>query len=395
MQNFSFKNPTKLIFGKDSISTLSKEIPTGTKVLLLFGGGSVKRNGVYEQVTNALKEYDTKEFWGIESNPKVETCRDAIAVGRAHGSDFVLAVGGGSVIDAAKLISASLLSEKDPWDIVRRGVAKGPFVPLGTVLTIPATGSEMNRGSVISKGETKEKFAFYGQFPIFSIIDPEVTYSLPKYQLACGVADSFAHILEQYMTYPGQSRVMDRWAEGLLLTLQEIGPKVVWEAPDYDLRCDFMVTATMALNGFIAWGVVEDWSTHMIGHELTALCNITHGHSLAIVFPALLRVMKNHGKREKLLQYADRVWGITAGNEEKRIEAAIAMTEGFFRSIGLSTRLEENAIGEDTIEEIVHRFRERKVQFGEKGLVDAEKTNEILHLALPKSDTLPAVRPLE
>ena len=188
---------------------------------------------------------------------------------------------------------------------------------------------------------------------------------------------------------------MDRWAEGLLLTLQEIGPKVVWEAPDYDLRCDFMVTATMALNGFIAWGVVEDWSTHMIGHELTALCNITHGHSLAIVFPALLSVMKNYGKREKLLQYADRVWGITAGNEEKRIEAAIAMTEGFFRSIGLLTRLEENAIGEDIIEEIVHRFRERKVQFGEKGLVDAEKTNEILHLALPKSDTLPAVRPLE
>lgn len=395
MQNFSFKNPTKIIFGKGSIAKLSREIPQNARVLLLFGGGSVKRNGVYDQVKAALDGYTITEFWGIESNPTVETCREAIALGREKQCDFVLAVGGGSVIDATKLITASLRSDKEPWSIVTSGVARGPFVPFGTVLTIPATGSEMNCGSVISRRETNEKFAFHGQFPTFSVIDPESTYSLPKYQLACGIADSFAHVLEQYMTFPGQSRVMDRWAEGLLLTLLEIAPKIVWEEPDYDLRCDFCITATMALNRFIAWGVVEDWATHMIGHELTALTGITHGHSLAIIFPALLRVTRECGKHDKLLQYAERIWHIAEGSEEERIEAAIDQTEAFFHSLGLETRLEEKGIRENTINEIVRRFKERDVHYGEAELVDASLTEQILHSAFPKSEKLPAIQPFE
>lgn len=292
----------------------------------------------------------------------------------------MLAVGGGSVIDGTKLISAGLRYDGDAWDLVKKGYYPDT-VPLGTVLTLPATGSEMNSGAVISRYETQEKYPFYSNFPQFSILDPETTYSLPDFQIACGIADTFVHVMEQYMTTSGQSRVMDRWAEGLLSTLVEIAPKIKADKTNYDLMADFMLTATMALNEFISMGVTNDWATHMIGHELTALHGITHGQTLAIVLPGTLRVLKEQ-KIEKLVQYGERVWGFSIGNMEQNADMAIRKTEEFFRSLGLATRLGEVNVGEDTIVEIERRFNERKVAFGENENVDGAMAAKILRSCL-------------
>ncbi len=337
MNNFIFQNPVKLIMGKGMIGHLSREIPAGSRVMITFGGGSVRANGVYDQVKEALKDYYTVEFWGIEPNPAVETIRSAVELGKREKVDFLLAVGGGSVLDGTKLIAAALLSDKDPWDLVLSRTSLTVTVPLGTVLTLPATGSEMNRNAVISRKETQEKYGITANFPEFSILDPEVTFSLPPYQIACGIADTFVHVMEQYITVTGDSRIADRWAEGILRTLTEIAPLIREDQSDYDTMVDFMFSATMALNGIIRMGVTEDWSTHQIGHELTALHGLTHGHTLAIVLPANLRVRKEI-KAGKLLQYGERVWDINQGTPEERIEAAIEKTEEFFRSLGLTDR---------------------------------------------------------
>ncbi len=376
MQNFVFQNPTKLVFGKGMIAKLAELIPAGCRLMITFGGGSVKRNGVYEEVCAALAGRTWTEFWGIEPNPSIETLRKAIAQGKAEGVDFLLAVGGGSVIDGTKLISAGLRYEGDAWDLVRRG-SWSDTVPLGTVLTLPATGSEMNSGAVISRLETREKYAFYSNFPRFSVLDPEKTFTLPEHQVACGLSDTFVHVMEQYMTTTGQSRVMDRWAEGLLQTVVEIAPKILGRERDYDLMADFMLTATMGLNGFVALGVTQDWATHMIGHELTALHGLTHGATLAIVFNGTLRVLRDQ-KRGKILQYGARVWGITEGTEEERIDRTIARTEEFFRSLGLSTRLSEEGIGEETIAEIERRFNASGVAHGEAKNVTGAVARRIL-----------------
>ncbi len=377
MNNFNFQNPTKLIFGKGMIAQLANEIPLDKRVMITFGGGSVKTNGVYAQVTEALKKHHTVEFWGIEPNPTVETLRKAIALGKKEKVDYLLAVGGGSVIDGTKLISPGLLYEGDAWNLVLDGKLINGFVPFATVLTLPATGSEMNNGAVISSTATKEKFAFGSTFPTFSILDPEVTFSLPPRQVACGIADTFVHVMEQYMTVTGQSRLMDRWAEGVLQTLVEIAPKIKENQQDYDLMADFMLSATMALNGFIAQGVSQDWATHMIGHELTALHGLTHGASLAIIYPATLRVLREQ-KGDKILQYGERVWGITEGFREQRIDLAIEKTENFFRSIGLSTRLHEEKVSNDTIDEILRRFNQRSAAYGENRNVNGAVAKEIL-----------------
>lgn len=376
MENFIFQNPTKLIFGKGMITQLSKEIPAGKRVMVTFGGGSVKKNGVYDQVKEALKAFEVVEFWGIESNPKVETLREAIKLGKEKQVDFLLAVGGGSVIDGTKLIAAGLLYDGDAWDLVLKGVSKHA-VPLATVLTLPATGSEMNNGAVISRKETAEKFAFYSFNPVFSILDPTVTFTLPKWQVACGIADTFVHVMEQYMTRPGQSRLMDRWAEGVIQSLVEIAPSIMENQEDYDKMADFMLCATMGLNHFIAMGVCEDWATHMIGHELTALHGLTHGATLAIVLPGLWRTLKQK-KMAKLVQLGERVWGIQDGSDEERADRTIEKTEAFFRSLGLPTRLGDAQIGDDTIIEIERRFIERKIGFGEDGDVTAEVARRIL-----------------
>ncbi|MEG0795926.1 MAG: iron-containing alcohol dehydrogenase [Odoribacter sp.] len=376
MENFIFQNPTRLIFGKGMIARLEKEIPAGKRVMITFGGGSVKKNGVYEQVKAALKGYEVTEFWGIESNPSVETVRKAIQLGKENRVDFLLAVGGGSVIDGTKLIAAGLLYEGDAWELVLKGIVK-ETLPMGTVLTLPATGSEMNNGAVISRRETLEKYAFHSNYPLFSILDPTVTFTLPVYQVACGIADTFVHVMEQYMTTPNQSCLMDRWAEGILHTLVEIAPKILKKQDHYEWMSEFMLCATMGLNGFIAMGVRQDWATHMIGHELTALHGLTHGATLTIVLPGLLRTLREK-KQAKLIQYGERIWGITKGSEGERAEQAIEKTEDFFRSLGLPVRLSDAQIGDETINEIEKRFNKRKVGFGEDLDITGTITRQIL-----------------
>ena len=356
MNNFIYHNPTKLVFGKGQIARLGKLIPADKKIMITFGGGSVRRNGVYDQVLKALEGRDWVEFWGIEPNPSVETVREAVALGRENGSDFLLAVGGGSVIDGTKLIAAGLLYDGDPWDIVLKGQAD-KTVPLGTVLTMSATGSEMNSGSVISRQETKEKYAFYGDYPVFSILDPETLYSLPQRQIACGLSDTFVHVLEQYMTTPGQSRLMDRWAEGILHTVIEIAPKIRENQHDYAVMSEYMLGATLALNDMIRMGVTQDWATHMLGHELTAMHGLDHAQTLAIVLPALWNE-KRDAKREKLLQYAERVWNITEGSDDQRIDAAIAATRQFFEQMGVPTRLSDYGLDGSSIPALLAKLEE-------------------------------------
>ncbi len=380
MENFIYHNPTELVFGRGQIAKLKELIPVEKRILVTFGGGSVKRNGVYDQVVKALEGHNYIEFWGIEPNPSVETLREAIALGKEHRVDFLLAVGGGSVIDGTKLIAAGLLYDGDPWEIVLKGHAKNT-VPLASVLTLAATGSEMNAGAVISRYETKEKFAFYGNFPVFSILDPEVLYSLPPRQVACGLADTFVHVLEQYLTTTGQSRLMDRWAEGVLHTVVEIAPKIRANQQDYALMSEYMLSATLALNTMIQMGVSQDWATHMIGHELTALHGLTHGATLSIVMNGTMRVLREQ-KRGKLLQYGARIWGITDGTEEERIDRTLAATEEFFRSLGLSTHLSEEGIGEATIAEIERRFTTLGVHYGEANNVDGAMARRILEACL-------------
>ena len=380
MKNFIFQNPAKLVFGKGQIEKLSELIPQNVNLLITYGGGSVTKNGIYDQVKNALKGRNYTEFWGIEPNPRVETLRKAIKLGKENEIDYILAVGGGSVLDGTKLIAAGIASEKDAWDIVLSGVADKQ-IPFSSVMTVPATGSEMNGGAVITREETHEKFSFGGDYPQFSILDPEVTYSLSEHQIACGLADAYTHVLEQYMTTTGQSRIMDRWAEGLLLTIIEIAPKIKENPNDYDLMADYMLSATLALNDFIRMGITQDWATHQIGHELTALHGITHGHSLAIVMPGTFRALKEQ-KHEKLLQYGERIFNIREGSEDERVDKAIETTEEFYRSLGLTTRLSEEGVGEETIETIVRRFNERGVAFGENRNVTGDVAREILNECL-------------
>ena len=378
MNNFTFCNPTKLIFGKGTIARIAREIPTGAKIMMTYGGGSIRRNGVYDQVTAALKGRGVVEFGGIEPNPQYETLVKAVELARAEGVDFLLAVGGGSVIDGTKFIATALKYEGDPWDFRLDPSKAVDAVPLATVLTLPATGSEMNNGAVVSRKELNEKLAFHNPkcYPLFSVLDPEVCYSLPQRQIVNGIVDSFAHTLEQYLTFDTQVMVMDRWAEGLLQTLVELGPKLVERHDRYDEVANFMLTATMALNGFIAMGVPQDWATHMIGHELTALHGLDHGVTLAIVYPGMMRVMRRE-KFDKLVQYAERVWGVT-GTPEEKVEAAIVKTDEFFRALGMKTRLSEHGIGQETIDFIVERFRKRGWNLGENGQVTPERVAEIL-----------------
>lgn len=386
MNNFQFQNTTKLIFGKGSISKLSENIPKGVKIMLTYGGGSIKANGVYDQVIKALEGYDIVEFSGIEPNPRYETLMKCVKLSREQNIDFLLAVGGGSVIDGTKFIAAAINYDSDPWNfmydasLIEKTVTP---VPLASVLTLPATGSEMNSGAVITKAETSEKLAFFHplNYPKFSILDPETCYSLPKNQIANGVTDTFIHVLEQYLTYPSNSMVQDRWAEGILLTLKEIGVKVVDNNKDYDLVSNYMYAATMGLNGFISMGVPQDWATHMIGHELTAFHGLDHGVTLAIVSPSLYDVMRKE-KREKLLQYGERVWGINAGDEDCRIDATINATRKFYESLGIKTRLSEYGINEDDIQKIVTRFKDRGMSLGENQSIDSDTIATILSKAL-------------
>ncbi len=379
MDNFTFRNPTKILFGKGQIAALATEVPAQARVLMTYGGGSIKANGVYEQVKAALGSRTIVELGGIEPNPRYETLMKGVELVRAHQLDFLLAVGGGSVADGTKFIAAAVpFTEGDPWKILAEGAVVESAMPLACVLTLPATGSEMNTAAVISRGDQKLAFLSPLVFPVFSILDPETTFSLPPRQIANGVIDSFVHVMEQYMTFPAGAPLQDRLAESILVTLTEIGPKLLASPRDYDLHATFMWTATMALNGVISVGVPQDWATHVIGHELTALHGTDHARTLAVVMPSLLNV-KRAAKREKLLQWAERVWGIREGDPEQRIDAAIAKLRAFFESMGAPTRLSGHGIPASVAEVVEKRLAARKVtSIGERGDITPAVVRRIL-----------------
>jgi NADP-dependent alcohol dehydrogenase len=386
MLNFELYNPVKLVFGKGEIEKLSTLIPKESKILVAYGGGSIFKNGIYDQVKSALEGFDLVEFGGIEANPYFETLMKAVEIIREQKIDFILAVGGGSVIDGVKFISAAAKFEGNPLDILQKRIIfkeGADVVPFGTVLTLPATGSEMNSGSVVSIKATQEKRDFGGSamFPKFSICDPTVIASLPKRQLQNGVIDAYVHVLEQYLTYPHKGFLQDRIAESILQTLIEIGPDVVENPTDYALASNFMWSCTMALNGLIQKGVPSDWATHMIGHELTALYNIDHARTLAIIGPNLYRVLFET-KKEKLAQYGKRVFQL-AGTDEEIARQAIEATVVFYHTMGMKTKISENASNiENTADFIVNRFEERGWKaLGERQNITLEKLREIVELS--------------
>ncbi|GGC90967.1 iron-containing alcohol dehydrogenase [Undibacterium terreum] len=386
MLNFDFYNPTQILFGKGRIADLNKVVPADAKVLVLYGGGSIKQNGVFDQVMAALGSRSVVEFTGIEPNPTYETLMGAVDLIKKENIDFLLAVGGGSVIDGTKFVAAAACFEgDDPWAILeKRGSNITKALPFGSVLTLPATGSEMNSGSVVTRKSIKAKMAFSSRhcFPQFSVLDPTTTFTLPVRQIGNGVVDAYAHVMEQYMTYPVNSPVQDRFAEGLLRTLIEEGPKALANPEDYDTRANIMWCATMALNGVISTGVPQDWATHMVGHELTALHGLDHAQTLAIVLPSMLRVRKE-SKRAKLLQYAERVWDLRDGDENSRIDAAIARTQEFFESVGVKTRLGDYSLNAGNIDPILSALENhRMVALGENRDVTLDVSRKVLELSL-------------
>ncbi|MFC6439193.1 iron-containing alcohol dehydrogenase [Bowmanella sp. JS7-9] len=382
MHNFIYHNPTKVIFGKNTITQLRNELPTDAKVLVLYGGGSIKHNGVYEQVCQALDGVEWGEFAGIEPNPEYDTLMQAVTLIKQQGFTYLLAVGGGSVIDGVKFIAAAAHFEGEPWDILAKQAKVESALPLGCVLTLPATGSETNIASVVNRRALGKKLSFLSEHvrPQFAVLDPEVTYSLPERQLANGVVDAFVHVIEQYLTYPVNATVQDRFAEAILQNLLDIGPTVFNK--DYATRANLMWNATQALNGLIGVGVPQDWSTHMIGHELTALYGLDHAVTLAIVLPSMLRHTKA-AKREKLLQYAQRVWHLDLVDEEQAIEQAIANTEAFFRQMGMLTRLSEHDINDDAVRLVPRKLMENGMfKFGERGELTPKDAETVIRNAM-------------
>ena len=385
MNNFQYKNPTKILFGKGQIENISNEIPKDAKVLLLYGGGSIKKNGIYEQIKTALSTIDVIEFGGIPANPEYEVLLEALNIIKEEKVTFLLAVGGGSVIDGTKFLSAASLFEgATPWDILSKKIRTEKGMPFGTVLTLPATGSEMNSGAVITRAETKEKFAMGGPglFPQFSILDPEVIKSIPKHQIANGLADSFTHVLEQYMTYSVDAKLQDRFAESILQTLIEIAPTMLEDEFDYKAASNFMWSCTMALNGLIQQGVPTDWAIHMMGHELTALYGIDHARTLAIITESHYKV-NFEDKKEKLAQYAERVWKVTDGTLEEKALIGINKTTKFFKSLGIKTKLSDYTNEfEGTAEEISKRFTNRGwLGIGEHQSLSPDKVEQIVKMS--------------
>ncbi|UJF30095.1 iron-containing alcohol dehydrogenase [Kaistella sp. 97-N-M2] len=363
MNNFKYRNPTKILFGKGEIENLSTEIPADSKILMLYGGGSIMKNGIYEKVKKALSNYEVLEFGGIPANPEYSILLDALTIIKEESITYLLAVGGGSVIDGTKFLSAAALYEGEtPWDLLtnKKPVTKG--LPFGTVLTLPATGSEMNSGSVITRAETKEKLAFGGpgMFPQFSVLDPEVIKSIPPRQLANGVADAFTHVMEQYMTYPIGAKLQDRFAESIMQTLVEVAPVIMKDPSDYEAASNFMWSCTMALNGLIQQGVPGDWAVHSMGHELTAMYGIDHARTLAILAGNHYRYNFD-AKKEKLAQYAERVWNVTEGTLEEKAHAGIEKTDGFFKSLGIDIKLSDYTKDyQETGSIVAKRFTERE-----------------------------------
>ena len=386
MLDFELKNPTKIIFGKNKIANLAKEIPVKSKVLMLYGGGSIKKNGIYEQVISALEGFEVVEFGGIPANPEYAVLMDALKIIKEQNITYLLAVGGGSVIDGTKFLSsAALYSGSDPWEILSKPIRTEVGMPFGTVLTLPATGSEMNSGAVITRAELQMKLGMGGPglFPQISILDPQVIASLPHRQIANGIVDAFTHVLEQYVTYSTGALLQDRIAESILHTLIEIAPAITKDPSNYEAASNFMWSCTMALNGLIQKGVVSDWSIHAIGHELTALYGIDHARTLAIICPSLYR-HKFENKKARLAQMATRVWGVNTGTEDEKAHQAIDKIEAFFRGLGIATTLriytEDYVTAPSTI---ANRLQERGwVALGERKDITPMDVETIVKMSL-------------
>ena len=386
MQNFNFYNPTRIVFGQNTIAQLDDLLPKKARILVLYGGGSVLKNGTLDEVEKALGKRKYKKFGGIEPNPTYETLMKAVALVKEKKIDFLLAVGGGSVIDGTKFVAAAACYEKkNKWKIAEtHGAVIKSALPFGAVLTLPAAGSEMNNGAVITNQELKAKLALRHEclYPVFSILDPTKTFTLPREQTANGVVDTFVHVAEQYLTYPVQGMVQDRFAESLLTTLIEIGPKLMEEPENYDLRANMMWTATLALNGLIGAGVPQDWTTHMIGHELTALYNIDHARTLAMVLPAVMHVERTR-KKDKLVQYAERIWGISKGTQKEKIDQAIRLTGEFFEKMGMKLKLSDYGIKAEEIPNVVTQLEKHEMTaLGEQGKVTLKVSQRILETCL-------------
>jgi NADP-dependent alcohol dehydrogenase len=378
MRDFNYQNPTRILFGRGQIENIGDHIPVDARLLLVAGAGSIRENGVLDQVKAALAGRTLHEFWGVTPNPDLSSLLPALEVVKRESIDFLLAVGGGSVIDGAKFIAAAALTAVEPWNLLAKGARVTAALPLGVVLTMPGTGSESNGAAAISKRETGQKLVFVSPLcsPRFAVLDPELTFSLPERQVANGIADAFVHVLEQYLTYPAGGVLSDRLAEAILLTLKEQGPLALSDPKNYEVRANLMWAANLALNGLIAQGVPQDWTTHHIGHELTALFGIDHARSLAVVLPALLDARREH-KREKLLQFGARVFGVDT------LDATIAKTSAFFESLGIPTKLSAYGVTADAVPQVVAKLKaNRRLRMGERLDITPEEAGKILARAL-------------
>ena len=385
MLNFDFYNPTQISFGEGRIAKLDSLVPTEAKVMVLFGGQSAQRTGTLDEVKKALGDRQVHLFGGVEANPTYEKLMEAVQVVREEKIDFLLAVGGGSVIDGTKFVAAAVPYPDEPWNILLSGGRDiEAALPIGTVLTLAATGSEMNNGSVITRRSLQAKLPFHSNlvFPKFSILDPSKSFTLPERQVANGVVDAFVHVIEQYLTYPVNAPVQDRFAEGLLQTLVEQGPLALSQPDDYEVRANLMWVATLALNGLIGAGVPQDWSTHLIGHELTALYALDHAQTLAVILPSMMQE-RREAKREKLLQYAERVWNLREGDEEQRITAAIEQTRAFFETLGVKTRLKDYNLEQAAVETVLKQLEQHGMQqLGERQDIDLTVSRRVLEASL-------------
>jgi NADP-dependent alcohol dehydrogenase len=382
---FTFHNPTKVIFGRDTIGQAAREIPQDAKIMVTYGTASAKKNGVLDEVLSVLNGFNIIEFGGIEANPDYDTLMKGVSIARERNIDFVLAVGGGSVIDGAKFMAAAIPYEGEPFSFLEnKGADICRALPVGAVVTLPASGSEMNSRSIISRRSFGMKRALMNDclFPRFAILDPTKTYTLPAGQTGNGVVDTFVHVLEQYLTYPVNGKVQDRLSEGLLLLLLEEGPRALAEPENYDVRANLMWAATLGLNGLIGAGVPQDWAAHRAGYELTVLFGLDHAQTLAVLVPAMLQV-RAANKKEKLLQYARRIWGISSGTESSQIEAAIGQTRDFFEQMGVPTKLKDYGIHDFNVETIVEMLEAHGLSvMGEKNDVTADTMRKILKLCL-------------
>lgn len=383
MNNFSYHNTTAIHFGEGQIAAIAESIPKDKKVLVTYGGGSIKGNGVYDQVVTALKEHNWDEFSGIEPNPQYDTLMKAVERIRQEGFDYLLAVGGGSVVDGTKFIAAAVNFEgEEAWDILAKQAEIKSALPLGCIMTLPATGSETNAGAVVTRGTNKLAFLNPLVRPQFAVLDPQTTLSLSERQTSNGVVDAFVHVMEQYLTYPANAKIQDRFAEGILLTLVEEGPKLINDLQNMEARTNVMWAATQALSGLIGVGVPQDWATHMIGHELTGNFGVDHGRSLTIVLPAIMQVCREE-KKAKLLQYAERVWNITEGSEDERIDAVIEQTKQFFSAMNTPVSLTEISLGQDDVDTaMVSLEAHGMTKLGENGSIDLARSRLILETAL-------------